>query len=82
VVKIRISHFSNGSPVTATSVDIIRHGSGFLDVGGVFRGEYTNREGEVLYSKLDLPAKGKVMVNGHEVYDGELSSNMSFKVNV
>lgn len=80
MVKIHVSHFSNGSPVTATSVDIIREGSGFLDVGGVFRGEYTNRDGEVLYSKLDLPAKGKVMVDGHEVYNGELRSEMRFKV--
>ncbi len=80
MVKILVSHLSNGSPVTAVSVDIIRDSSGFLDVGGVFRGEYTNRDGEVLYSKLDLPAKGKVMIDGHEVYNGELRSEMPFKV--
>ena len=81
MVKIRVSHRSNGSPVTATSVAIIRHGSGFLDIGGVFRGEYTDRNGEVLYSKLDLPAKGKVLIDGHEVHDGELQSEMRFTWN-
>jgi len=80
MVTVRVLRFTDGKPVTATSVDIIRQGSGFLDVGGVFRGEYTNRDGEVRYSKLDLPAKGKVMVDGHEVYDGNLDSSMTFKI--
>lgn len=80
MIKVKVLHFSNGQPVTATHVAIIRHGSGFLDVGGVFRTEYTNRDGEVLYSKLDLPAKGKVVIDGHEVYDGQLSESMTFKI--
>jgi hypothetical protein len=80
MVKIRVLRKADDNPATALSVDIIRDSSGFLDVGGVFRGEYTNRDGEVLYSKLDLPAKGKVMVDGHEVHDGDLRSEMRFKV--
>jgi hypothetical protein len=80
MVTVRVLRFNDGKPVTATSVAIIRQGSGFLDIGGVFRGEYTNRDGEVRYSKLDLPAKGKVMVDGHEVYDGNLDSSMTFKI--
>jgi hypothetical protein len=80
MVTVRVLRFADGKPVTATSVAIIRHGSGFLDVGGVFRGEYTNRDGEVRYSKLDLPAKGKVMIDGHEVYDGNLDQSMTFKI--
>jgi len=79
MVTVKVLRFSDGKPATAISVDIIRHGSGFLDVGGVFRGEYTNRDGEVLYSKLDLPAKGKIVIDGHEVYDGQLNESMTFK---
>ncbi|OIP73949.1 MAG: hypothetical protein AUK48_09760 [Oscillatoriales cyanobacterium CG2_30_44_21] len=80
MVTVRVLRFADGKPVTATSVAISRYGSGFLDVGGVFRGEYTNREGEVRYSKLDLPAKGKVIVDGHELYDGSLEEFMTFKI--
>ena len=80
MVTVRVLRFADSKPATAVSVDIIREGSGFLDVGGVFRGEYTNRDGEVRYSKLDLPAKGTVMVSGHEVYNGSLEAVMSFKV--
>lgn len=80
MVKILVLRRSDGKPATAAHVAIIRHGSGFLDVGGVFRSEYTNRDGEVFYSKLDLPAKGQIVVDGHEVYDGELSSAMLVKI--
>jgi len=80
MVTVKVLRFSDGKPATAISVDIIRHGSGFLDVGGVFRGEYTNRDGEVIYSKLDLPAKGKLMIDGHEYSDGQLSSLMIAKI--
>jgi len=80
MVTVRVLHFADGKPVTATSVAISRYGSGFLDVGGVFRGEYTNRDGEVRYSKLDLPAKGKITIDGHEVYDGVLEQLMTFRV--
>jgi len=80
MVTVKVLNFSDGKPATAISVDIIRHGSGFLDVGGIFRGEYTNRDGEVRYSKLDLPAKGKLMIDGHEVSDGQLSPVMVVKI--
>jgi len=34
----------------------------------------------VLFSKLDLPAKGEVFVNGHQVHNGELRQVMTFKI--
>ena len=80
MVIVRVLRFADSKPATAVSVDIIREGSGFLDVGGVFRGEYTNRDGEVRYSNLDLPAKGKVMIDGHEVYNGNFNQSMTFKI--
>jgi len=80
MVTVRVLGFGNNKPVTATSVAIMRDGSGFLDVGGVFRGEDTNRDGEVRYSKLDLPAKGKVIIDGHEVYNGKLDELMIFRI--
>lgn len=80
MVTVRVLRFADGKPATAVSVAISRYGSGFLDMGGVFRGEYTNRDGEVRYSKLDLPAKGKVIIDGHEVYDGTLEEAMIFRI--
>ena len=80
MVTVRVLRFADSKPATAVSVDLIREGSGFLDIGGVFCGEYTNRDGEVRYSKLDLPAKGKVMVDGHEVYNENFDQSMTFKV--
>jgi hypothetical protein len=80
MVKVKVLRISDNKPATAISVDIIRHGSGFLDVGGVFRGEYTNRDGEVFYSKLDLPAKGKIIIDGHQFHDDTLLPDMTFKI--
>lgn len=80
MVTVRILRFADSKPATAISVAISRDGAGFLDVGGMFRGESTNRDGEVRYSKLDLPAKGQVIVDGHQVYDGKLNELMIFKI--
>ncbi|GEM_PF-603847 len=80
MVTIRLIRFSDGKPAPGEKVYISRHSSGFLDVGGVYGSEITNRDGEVLFSKLDLPAKGEVFVNGHQVHNGELRQVMTFKI--
>ena len=80
MVKIRLIRLSDSKPIWGEKVYISRHGSGFLDVGGVFGTEKTNQDGEVCFSKLDLPAKGKVFVDGNEVHDGELQKFMNFRI--
>lgn len=80
MVIVRLLRRSDGQPVWGEKVYISRHGSGFLDVGGVHGTEKTNKDGEVCFSKLDLPAKGKIFVDGHEIHDGELRKVMSFRI--
>lgn len=80
MVTIRLVRRSDGQPMCGVSVYISRQGSGLLDFGGVFGSEKTDQNGQVSFWKLDLPAWGKVVVDGHEVHDGELQKNMSFRL--
>ncbi|HAX80679.1 MAG TPA: hypothetical protein DCY88_33800 [Cyanobacteria bacterium UBA11372] len=80
MVTVRLLKKSDGKPIWGEKIYISRHGSGFLDVGGVFGSEKTNKDGEVCFFKLDLPARGKIVVDGHEIYDGELEKIMIFRI--
>lgn len=80
MVTIRLLRSSDDQPIWGAKVYISRHGSGFLDVGGVFGTEETNKNGEVFFPKLDLPAKGKIFVNGREIKDCELWEQMVFRI--
>jgi len=80
VVTIRLLRRSDNQPIWGAKVYISRHGSGFLDVGGVFDTEETNKDGEAHFLKLDLPAKGRVFVDGHKVFDGELIKVLPLRI--
>jgi uncharacterized GH25 family protein len=78
MVTVHLIRLSDGKPICGASVYISRQGSGILDFGGVFGSEKTDQNGQVSFWNLDLPAWGKVVVDGREVHDDQLQKIMIF----
>lgn len=69
MVKVKVINNSTGKPVSKILVAIDKDGI----FPSVYKSDRTNRDGEVNFN-LELPCRGKILLEGKEVYNGKIQA--------